>query len=325
MKCKLIIGIDVSKRTLDMHIKPVGATLQITNDLAGFMVLKKQVTPGSEVLVVMEHTGLYSRKLELFLHSHRIAFCKVPALEIKRSLGVVRGKNDRIDASRIAEYAWLRRDQLIPTLIIPEDMEQLNHLLSMRAKLVKDRSGYLSRLKELKSSTSGSVERLLLKSHRTVIEMLTKQIGVMESGILTVIQGNEEYQKTFLLLTSMKGVGKIVAAKMIAATNNFTKFSNARKFNCYAGLAPFKHESGTSIRGRARVSHLANKDIKTMLNLSAFCAVRFDAELKQYYQKRVAEGKPKMACINIIRSKIVARMFAIIKRQQPYQLIPVAA
>jgi transposase len=325
MKCKLIIGIDVSKRTLDMHIKPVGATLQITNDLAGFMVLKKQVTPGSEVLVVMEHTGLYSRKLELFLHSHRIAFCKVPALEIKRSLGVVRGKNDRIDATRIAEYAWLRRDQLIPTLIIPEDMEQLNHLLSMRAKLVKDRSGYLSRLKELKSSTSGSVERLLLKSHRTVIEMLTKQIGVMESSILTVIQGNEEYQKTFLLLTSMKGVGKIVATKMIAATNNFTKFSNARKFNCYAGLAPFKHESGTSIRGRARVSHLANKDIKTMLNLSAFCAIRFDDELKQYYQRRVAEGKAKMACINIIRSKIVARMFAIIKRQQPYQLISVAA
>lgn len=325
MKCKLIIGIDVSKRTLDIHIKPAGTTLQITNDLAGFRILKKHVTPGREVLAVLEHTGHYSRKLELFLHKHSIAFCKVPALEIKRSLGVVRGKNDSIDAARIAEYGWLRKEQLTPTAITPQDIEQLNDLLSLRAKLVKDRSGYISRLKELKSSTAGPMNKAMLKTHKSVIGMLTKEIETIESHINELIEANADYQKTFALLISIKGVGKIIAARMIATTHNFKKFSNARRFNCYAGLAPFKHESGTSIRKRTRVSHLANKEIKTMLNLGAFCAIRHDAELREYYQRRVAEGKPKMACINIIRSKIVARMFAIIKRQQPYQPLQMAA
>jgi len=103
-------------------------------------------------------------------------------------------------------------------------------------------------------------------------------------------------------------------------TNNFKRFSNARQFNCYSGLAPFKHQSGTSINGRAHVSHLANKEAKTLLNLGASVAIRFNPEMKEYYQKRVAEGKRKMSCLNIIRSKIVARMFAVVKRQTPYQI-----
>ena len=106
---------------------------------------------------------------------------------------------------------------------------------------------------------------------------------------------------------------------------NFERFGNARKFNCYAGLAPFKHESGSSIKGRSRVSHLANKEAKALLNLAASCAIRCDQELKHYYQKRVSEGKRKMSCLNIIRSKLVARMFAVIKRQTPYQEYRIAA
>jgi transposase len=322
--CNLIIGIDVSKLTLDVHVKPTGITLQISNDLAGFRILKKHIHAAWETLVVMEHTGHYSRKLELFLHRYGIRFCKVPALEIKRSIGVVRGKNDKVDAGRIAEYAWLRKDLLTPTEITPGELGQLNDLLSLRAKLVKDRSGYISRLKELKS-TGMDIDRVSLRIHQTMIKAFTKEIEIIEKKIIELIGTNPSYQKTFELLTTIKGVGTIIAARMIASTNNFTKFSNARKFNCYAGLAPFKQESGTSIRGRARVSHLANKEMKTMLNLSAFCAIRCDAELKKYYQRRVAEGKPKMACINIIRSKIVARMFAVVKRQQPYQQLLNAA
>lgn len=317
--CNLIIGIDVSKLTLDVYVKPSGITFQISNDLAGFRILKKHIHGASGALVVMEHTGHYSRKLELFLHRHGIGFCKVPALEIKRSIGVVRGKNDKVDAARIAEYGWLRKDLLTATEITPKELEQLNGLLSLRSKLVKDRSGYMSRLKELKTAGLSPADSILLKTHQTIIKSFTREIEIIEKKVLELIGTNPSYQKTFDLLITIKGVGKVIAARMIASSNNFTKFSNARKFNCYAGLAPFKHESGTSIRGRARVSHLANKEIKTMLNLSAFCAIRCDAELKQYYQRRVAEGKPKMACINIIRSKIVARMFAVVKRQQPYQ------
>lgn len=105
---------------------------------------------------------------------------------------------------------------------------------------------------------------------------------------------------------------------MVAYTNNFTRFRDARKFNCYAGLAPFEHSSGKSIRRKSRVSHLANKHIKCVLRLAAFVSVRYNQELKQYYERRVKEGKSKMSVINIIGSKLISRMFAVVRKQTPY-------
>jgi transposase len=318
MKQKQIVAIDVSKRSLDICLRPSGKTFKISNDLAGFKELIAEMDPDLEPLVVMEHTGQYSFKLEQFLQRQKVAYCKVPALEIKRSAGMIRGKADKIDSVRIAEYAWLRRDRLRATAIVGENVLKLDQLLSLRAKLVKDCGGYKTRLKEMIASGSCIRGDAIYKAQQAVLKTFTTEIKKVEAGIEQLIAGDPGLKKNFDLVRTIKGVGKIVAAKVIAVTNNFQKFSNARKFNCYAGLAPFKHESGTSIRGRSRISHLANKEVKTVLSLAAFCAIRCDDELKQYYQKRVAGGKQKMSCVNIIRAKIVSRIFAVIKRQTPY-------
>ncbi len=325
MKEKQILAIDVSKRSLDICVRPTGATFKISNDLSGFKVLAAAINPDLEPLVVMEHTGLYSFKLEKYLEDQGIAYCKLPALEIKRSTGLVRGKNDKIDSVRIAEYAWLRRKQLAATSKVSENVKRLNQLLSLRAKLVKDCAGYKARIKELNDMGVISKSDLIYKSQKAVIKTLNTEIQNVENKIDQLIETDAELKRNFDLITTIKGVGKIVAARMLAVTNNFKKFKNARKFNCYAGLAPFKYESGTSLRGRSRVSHLANKEIKTALNLAAFCAVRWNQELKFYYEKRVSEGMRKMSCMNIIRSKIVGRIFAIIKRQTPYEAQRLAA
>ncbi|RZJ83739.1 MAG: IS110 family transposase [Chryseobacterium sp.] len=160
---------------------------------------------------------------------------------------------------------------------------------------------------------------------KRIVKGLDTEIEKLEAEIMRLIKSNQELNNTLSLLLSMKGIGLVVACQMICTTKNFKRFANARKFNCYAGLAPFKNESGTSIRGKARVSHLANKEIKTLLNMAAFCALRYDPELKAYYERRVSEGSSKMKCVNIIRAKLVARMFAIIKRQTPYQVLQSAA
>ena len=325
MELTRIVGIDVSKKTLDICIKPHGTTFKISNDLAGFAQLRQAIGNSENVMVVFEHTGLYSLKLEKYLHGEAIAFCKLPALQIKRSLGMVRGKNDKIDAIRIAEYGWLRKSQLVITNKTEGNVEQLRHLLSLRSKLVKDRSGYLTRLKEMKASEICSSKNIMIKAQEDIIKIFSMQVDKIESSINELIASDQKIRQTVELLKSIRGVGLIVAINMIACTENFKRFSSARKFNCYAGLAPFGHESGSSIKGRYRVSHLANKEIKTLLNLAAFCAVRCNAELRQYYQRKVAEGKTKMCCVNIIRSKLVARMFAIVKRQSPYQELPMAA
>lgn len=329
MQQTLIVGVDVSKSTLDICFKPSGVTACISNDVIGFKQWYKELKPlcstEQTVMVVMEHTGHYSFRFEKFLRSKDINYCKVPALQIKRSMGITRGKTDKLDASRIADYGWLRRDILLADKEVQEDIRQLGMLISLRQKMVKDRSGYMSRLKAMKATGVCPSSNCMFKMQQQLITTLTKQIRAIETEIKRVISANEQLARTSHLLRSIKGVGLIVAAYMISCTVNFTRFKNFRKFNCYAGLAPFKHESGSSIRGRSRVSHLANKKAKALLNLAAFCSIRCDQEMKKYYQKRVTEGMRKMSCLNIIRSKIVSRMFAVIKRQTPYQIIPIAA
>ena len=105
---------------------------------------------------------------------------------------------------------------------------------------------------------------------------------------------------------------------MIAYTSAFTKFKNARKFASYCGIAPFPNSSGTSIRGRSKVSNLANKKIKSLLDLCAKVAIQYNSEMKLFYNRRVEKGKNKMSTINIVRNKLVARIFAVIERKTPY-------
>ena len=323
MQETLIVGVDVSKKTLDLHFQPTSTTLQISNDLTGFkkclQAIKRETGPGSKVLVIMEHTGQYSYRFENFLRSREIGFCKIPALQIKRSIGVTRGKTDKIDAQRIAEYGWLRRDMIVAETQLEKGLVELRSLISLRASLVRTRAGFMSRLKEMIASGTCSAGCFIGKTQQQVINQLSVKIHQTEAKIKGFINDNEDFKRTSDLLQSIKGVGWLIAAFMISCTNNFKRFKNARKFNCYAGLAPFKTQSGTSISLRARVSHLANKEAKTLLNLGACSAIRFNPELKEYYQRRVAEGKRKMSCLNMIRAKIVGRMFAVIKRQTAYE------
>jgi transposase len=325
MKEMVLVGVDVSKNTLDLFIKPCSFSMSIGNNQKGYkqwwVKMLELTEPGSRVMVVMEHTGYYSLQFESFLKRLQVDYCKISALEIKKSLGMIRGKNDKIDAERIAGYGWLRRDTLTAEGLVSEAVEVLKQLLSLRLKLVRDRAGYISRIKEMKSAgcTAGMDQQTRL------VDVFGKEIVQVEAAILAHIRANDDLQKTYDLLVSVKGVGPVIAAYMIGNTNNFTRFSDARKFNCYAGIAPFSHQSGSSLKSKARVSHLANKDIKTLLNLAAFCALRCDDELKKYYHRKLEEGKAKMSCINAIRAKIVARMFAVVKRKTPFLPLATAA
>jgi transposase len=325
MQQTVIVGIDVSKKTLDIFCKPQETFLQIPNTVAGFKAwlakLRELNIDHQSLMVVMEHTGRYSHRFEVFLQKHSIGYCKVAALQIKRSLGVTRGKSDQIDARRIAEYGWLRKESLVADQPVPPVIEQLRDLLSLRKKIVADRAGYKGRLKEMMATGSCRPTSIEAQIQSRIIAGLGKEIQKLNELIEELIKADAELSKTSKLLQSIQGVGPVVAAYMICYTNNFKKFTNARKFNCYAGLAPFDHQSGTSIRGRSRTSHLANKEAKTLLNMAAFSAVNHNQEMKEYYHRRVAEGKRKMSCLNIIRAKIVSRMFALIKRDTPYYQI----
>ena len=152
----------------------------------------------------------------------------------------------------------------------------------------------------------------------TEVTHKTSQIRNVEIAMREIIFSNHELKKQYKLITSIKGVGVQTALFMIVTTGAFTKFPTWRKYASYCGIAPFPNTSGTSIRGKSRVSNLANKKLKKLFNLCAKSAIQHNQEMKGYYLKRVEEGKDKMKVINIIRCKLLARIFATIKRQTPY-------
>ncbi len=129
---------------------------------------------------------------------------------------------------------------------------------------------------------------------------------------------DEDMKENMELLQSINGIGPIIAATMVVTTENFCSFMDARKYACYCGVAPFEHQSGTSIRGKTRVNAMANKRIKSLISNGANSAILCDPELKLYYQRKRAEGKAYGTVLNAVKNKLIQRAFAVIKRRSPY-------
>lgn len=324
MNYNLFIGIDVSKLTFDAFIHGKSLKKQFDNSERGFssfITWCRKATNSPKLdhgLICFEHTGLYSMSLALYLQKNSIAFAIVPALDIKRSLGNIRGKSDQLDAERIAQYAYQKREKLSPTILPSVTILKLQPMLSLRNKLIEDRAGYKVSCNERKSVYSIKESKELFDVYKSVIKVLDQKIKDLELAIKALLKTDPEIKKNFALITGIKGVGPVTAAYLITYTHNFTRFDSWRKFACYSGIAPFSHTSGTSVKRKTRVSPLANKQIKSLLFLCAVVAVKCEPELNSYYQRRVNEGKSKMSTLNIIKNKLIPRVFAVVKRQSEY-------
>ena len=141
-----------------------------------------------------------------------------------------------------------------------------------------------------------------------------------------LIASDDQLKQANQLLQSIPGIGEQLATHMIVYTRCFSAFRSWRQFACYAGVAPFEYTSGSSIRGKSKVSHLANKKMKSLLHMGALNAIKHDLQMKLFYERKLQEGKNPMLVLNAIRNKLLARMFAVIERGSPYiQLAKFAA
>lgn len=132
------------------------------------------------------------------------------------------------------------------------------------------------------------------------LKALDQDLAKVNKQLDQLIASDEELNRLFNLITSVEGIGTVTAREVLITTNEFKDFTEAKKYACYAGVAPFQHQSGTSIRatvatGKTRVSHLANKTVKTLLHMAALSAINNCEELRDYYQRKVASGKNKMS------------------------------
>lgn len=317
------VGIDISKSTFDAYLHVGRVYKQFKNNQKGFIAFVKWVEKCTrlrinEVGICFEHTGLYSLPLACYLYDRKIIYSMVPAMEIKKSLGITRGKNDKVDAQRIAEYAYIRRGVLKPYKLPSTKLLKLQKLNSLRARMIKQRAGYKASLSEYKTLLIRKDNLILFQEQEKMILHLNKVINRLDTEIQNIIDQDEQLSHHNKLITSVKGIGPVLAAHFLVTTNCFSSFNDGRKYACYAGVAPFSYQSGTSLNSKAKVSHMANKKIKALLNLAAGSAIQADPELKAYYKRRVEAGKSKMSTLNIIRNKLINRVFAVVKRGTPY-------
>ena len=322
MKKNQIIGIDVSKSKLDVFIHSTLQHFIVTNDSKGFAILLEEIFKSlkcrkQDLLFCFENTGKYSKPLSVFLYSQEILFVMAPALEIKKSLGITRGKNDKIDARRIARYAFEKQDRLTPTVLPGEKIDRIKSLLSLREKLIKHRTAYKNGITDLKDCYREGETLIIKDIQKRLITALNDEINHVEKEISAIIKMDDLVETNFKLITSVRGIGKILGFYLIAFTENFTSFIDARSFACFAGIAPFANSSGTMI-GKSKVHPYANKQLKSLLNMAAMSAIQHKGEYREYYNKRLEIGKNKMSSLNIIRNKILFRVFAVVKRGSPY-------
>jgi transposase len=212
----------------------------------------------------------------------------------------------------------LRREEIKEYMLPSKDILKLKSLLSLRERMVKHRASYQGALKELKTFYKKNSNPQLFKAQETLIKQITVQIKKVEDEMMDIIGKDPELSKLYGLATSVKGVGMVIGITLIVYTNCFTAFDTWRQFATYVGIAPFEDESGTSRKKPRRVSHMANKRIKTLLSNAATTSIQFNPEMRLYYERRISEGKSKMSTQNIIRNKIVSRVFAVIRRGTPF-------
>lgn len=320
-------GIDISKQHLDFCLVD-GAGRQLgqyrcgngSAEIARLVEALPVPEPG-QVLFCAEHTGMYGYGLARVAAGQSLALWMEHPAQIKACSGVQRGKSDPADAARIARYAQRYRDRAVLAQPETEPLQPLRQLQSERALMVADRAKYKGQLTDQQAYMEPGAYRAKSERLGAIIAVFDQQIACIDQKIEQLLQADPVLARQNRLLQSIPGVGPRLALAMIVLTGGFTRFECPRAFCCYSGVAPFRWHSGSQTHSRGRVSHRADKRIKSLLHMGALAVIARPGELQDYYRRKCGEGKPKLSVINAVRGKLVHRMFAVIKRNQPYQPI----
>lgn len=324
-----IAGVDISKKTFDISFCGVHSkSLEIEhnifeNNLKGFKRLKKWLKSFginfSEILFCMENTGIYHRLIASYLKTETAFVWVENGTQIKWSMGVQRGKTDKVDSERIMSYAKRHFDRAKLYEEKDKDLQRVADLLSLRKRLMDSVKRLKVPSKELKSAGLKEQAQIIKRMSSRSIRSLESDIENVERMIKAIINDSKELNEVYKYTTSVKSVGFVAASYLLVYTNGFTRFTSAKQIASYCGIAPFEFSSGTSIRGRTRVHHMANKDLKTILHMCAISALASNQEMKTYFKRKVEEGKNKMLVINAVRNKILARVYSCVKNKKMYE------
>lgn len=309
-KVKSNVGIDVSKDWLDVHALPSGEGLRLPNSKDGIRKLKRWLQRFEVALVVVEATGKWHRPLRRSLDAAAIPVAVVDPFRVRmfaKAQGIF-AKTDRLDARVLALFAALMAPAIRPPA--PEALEELNELVVARASAVEQQTA----LKNQLSAAEGKfLKRLLVQR----IKRSAKDIAALEGEILKRIKADEGLARRYAILTSIPSFGPVVAASLIAGLAELGTCTT-KQIGMLAGLAPIADQSGK--REGNRVICGGRAAVRRILYLAAVTAARANADMKAFYQRKIAEGKPAKVAIIAVARKLVVLANTLISQDRTWTI-----
>ncbi|ARN76753.1 IS110 family transposase [Nonlabens spongiae] len=310
-KGKQIYGIDISKDVYDV-CTPEGGLLQFENSEGGFRAFAKAIPKNAHC--VMESTGYYHLQLAYFLSDRDFAVSIVNPLKIKRfiQMNLSRIKTDKSDAVWIMKYGASQDLEL---------WEGDSELMQENLQLTRLLSVYIKQSTQLKNKihgehTLGNPSKVVVSSLKRQLRSLSKEIKKLEERLGENVRS--EHQKSLTLLKGIPGIGEKTAISLIVLTDNFTRFDSYKGLCSYAGITPVIRESGSSVKGRPRISKMGNAKLRNLLFMCSFNACRFNTACRALYERLVAKGKSKKLALIAVCNKLLKQAFSIVRSGLPY-------
>lgn len=299
-------GIDISQLVFDVTDSD-GNYYQFKNNLTGFKKFIKHLDSNSHC--VMEATGYYHYQLAYYLFENGKKVSVENPLSVKRfiQMGLCKIKTDKSDSKLICAYAT----QIELTLWKGSSKPVQECLQITRALSVYTKQRTMIKNKLHGESVLGEPSKAVVKSLKRSLKQLDKEMKTLEDQLLVLVK--ESHQDLFSLIKTIPGIGRKTAIMLIVLTGGFERFSSASELCSYAGLTPVIRQSGSSVKGRPRISKMGNQKLRNLLFICSFTACKHNKACRDIYERIVAKGKSKKLALIAVCNKLLKQAFAIAK------------
>ena len=319
-----LIGIDISAETFISSIFQNPLTKIITsenfsNSNDGFdnflKFLESLKINSKNCIICFESTGVYSEKIAYFLFAKKYKVAQEHPLKVKRAFKISGDKTDAVDSQQIAEYAYRFQDELVFWEPKQEILEKMEQILLNREFLVKQKTAFKNSLTSYKKH---EIQVSLISNiHIETVKYLDEKIKLLESELDDIIKKKVSIAQKVNQLKSVPGVGKLLACTLIVVANQF-ETKDYKQLSSYIGIVPFKYESGTSVYKHPRSRSYGHNLLKKLLCLSSLSMINCNKTFREYFVRKVAEGKPKRIILNNVANKTIKLCYALIKNNTVY-------
>jgi transposase len=308
------IGIDVSKDKIDVAFLREGKTTvkEFSNSKKGFDNILTIITRDnlSIKIICMESTGKYSDGVAEFFYALKFPVSIANPLQVKRfgQSALMRNKTDKSDARVIAQFA----EAMKPKLWQPHSPERkkiknlVRQLEHVKNQLVKEQT----RQQEEK-------DEFIKNSIIRAIDFLNKEVKLLRNEIESLMKNDADISEEKRLLTSIPGIGNETASRLIANLE-MNRFESAKQVSAFAGLSPQQHQSGSSIRGKTKISKQGDRQLRRALYMPAVVAIKCNPVIKPFYEKLVGRGMAKKAALCACMRKLLHISYGVLKTQSPF-------